>query len=294
MGKNLIFIGVIILTLFTAGCSANSGASDSNTERPGYSIIEKADLNDPILEEWYEKSYKEFGYHFTSDDKGNRYLVISAGERPTGGYGLVLNSVVEGTDKVTIVAELKYPQKGQMVTQVLTYPHLLIKANFGDKEIDADISNMEETRRNVTGSFTGRIDNDSVEIHPDYAVFTREGKRAFTLNEETRAWFDANSLEANTRLKFDVLKNSNGQLVITKVKASGDDVEEVIKGYFEGRIDSNFIEVTVNQKTQTFKLSEEFQKTFDPSLYDGNKEVAMLCLKDKTYKYVVLDMKPVK
>jgi hypothetical protein len=161
---------------------------------------------------------------------------------------------------------------------------------FGKKEIDAEITNVEEVHLNVTGSYLGIIDSNSVQINLDNTVFTEERIQAFSLTDTIKNWFDMNLLSENTRLKFDVLKNKNGQLFITKIKAFGDGVEEVITGYFEGQTDDGSIKVKIDGKTETFKLSDDF-KNFDITMYN-NKKVAMVCIKDETHHYLVMDMKP--
>lgn len=292
MKKTVLLISVLLLSLLFTGCSSNNNQAgpDNKAKKLSYDIIDKSGLSNSNLKDWYEKSYQEFGYHFTSDDKGNRYVLISAGEKPTGGYELILESVEEDEEKVTFVAKLESPNEDQMVTEALTYPHLLIKSYFGDKEIDAEMRNVDKAHMNITGLYIGRIDNNSVEIDIDNVGF-KEGIQAFRLNDETRNWFDKNNLETKTRIKFDVLKNKEGQLIITKVKASGDEVEDVIVGYFNGQIDNNFIEVEIDGEPREFKLSDDFKKSFNNSIYE-EKKVAMLCIKDKTYEYIVLDMKP--
>jgi hypothetical protein len=55
------------------------------------------------------------------------YLVVSAGEMPTGGYSLKIESVERYENKVVVTATLKAPPKGAFTTQVLTYPTQIIK-----------------------------------------------------------------------------------------------------------------------------------------------------------------------
>jgi len=286
----------ILLTLLISGCSSgDDSAPGSKANKLGYTVIDRSDLNNSILEDWYDRSFKEFGYHYTSDDKGYRYLLISAGARQSG-YELVIDKVTDTPGKVRFVAKLELPEEMQTEevpsgpTEPVTYPHLLIRY-YGKKEIDAQITNVEEVHRNVTGSYLGRIDNHSVEINLDNTVFTEERIQAFRLTDSTKNWFDMNALVENTRLKFDVLKNKNGQFLITKIKAFGDSVEEVIVGHFEGQTDNGSIKVRIDGKTETFKLSDEFQENFDITMFN-NKKVAMVCIKDAAHHYLVMDMKP--
>lgn len=61
---------------------------------------------------------------FTNEIKEGEvlYLIVSAGERPTGGYSLKIQSVERSESKIVVTATLKAPPSGSVTTQVLTYP----------------------------------------------------------------------------------------------------------------------------------------------------------------------------
>ena len=77
---------------------------------------------------WYQENYKKEGIHsFQLDDK--MYVLVGGGERPTGGYGIQVNEVkILGKSRIASVkATLHRPAPDMMVTQVITYPHVVIK-----------------------------------------------------------------------------------------------------------------------------------------------------------------------
>lgn len=55
------------------------------------------------------------------------YLVILAGERNTGGYHIVVDSVGDVEGKIEIVYHVEAPGQGQVVTMALTYPEKVIR-----------------------------------------------------------------------------------------------------------------------------------------------------------------------
>jgi len=64
-----------------------------------------------------------------TDVQKSNFVILNMGQKPTGGYGITVDSVEE-TDKEIIVKikELK-PEPGAMLMQVITYPYTVVKIN---------------------------------------------------------------------------------------------------------------------------------------------------------------------
>jgi hypothetical protein len=60
------------------------------------------------------------------------YVIISAGEYPTGGYVLEVLGVRQIAGQIEIDIELQTPSPDMMVIQVLTYPQLIVKLTKTD------------------------------------------------------------------------------------------------------------------------------------------------------------------
>ena len=56
------------------------------------------------------------------------------GEKPTGGYKIGVESVVETDKNIIITVKETIPEPNAMVTQVMTYPYCIVKIN-SKKEI---------------------------------------------------------------------------------------------------------------------------------------------------------------
>lgn len=78
------------------------------------------------LAEWYEANRKTQGIWFRIADN-KTYILICAGEKPTGGYSVQLDSVtMVSPGSVYVAARINSPDPDMFVTQVLTYPCMLI------------------------------------------------------------------------------------------------------------------------------------------------------------------------
>ena len=55
------------------------------------------------------------------------YILIFAGEKPTGGYFISVNSLDRKDNTLVITVEEKEPAPNEGVIQVLTYPSVIIK-----------------------------------------------------------------------------------------------------------------------------------------------------------------------
>lgn len=53
------------------------------------------------------------------------YILYALGERPTGGYGVDIRSIVERGDKLVVTVKETAPDPDSMVLQMITYPYVL-------------------------------------------------------------------------------------------------------------------------------------------------------------------------
>lgn len=90
--------------------------------------------DDNELHNWYEKNRKIEGIYFKVTDSGT-YVLVSAGEKPTGGYSIKIESAtMVSPGCLYITAKVISPSPDMIVTQALTYPSVLLK--FETKEIE--------------------------------------------------------------------------------------------------------------------------------------------------------------
>lgn len=111
-----------------------------------YEIVEKEVLEEnEELAKWYQNYHKKEGFHLISD-KQWQYVLIAAGEKPTGGYSITVDSITEVTPGTAYVhATLHSPGKEDMVTQALTYPSTLVRFHKGNiNKVQGDLSGVKQ------------------------------------------------------------------------------------------------------------------------------------------------------
>lgn len=86
------------------------------------------------------KKVRKSGGHTVVRANGKSYVVIGAGQRPTGGYRLVADQVKKtGAHQYTLLVRLQTPAPGAMKTQVITYPTLVVPLADGQAQVRVHI-----------------------------------------------------------------------------------------------------------------------------------------------------------
>ena len=126
-------------------------------EKPvSYDIVHQDEIiNSSILSNWQIKNFKTKGIYSVADG-GWTYVMVSAGQKPTGGYSLKLDGITEGSKGLLYFhTTLKAPGKDDMVTEVLTYPNIIVKIKKDDIEklqwdlIEKKTRTEEEDRKEI-------------------------------------------------------------------------------------------------------------------------------------------------
>jgi hypothetical protein len=141
-------------------------------ERPvEYKEINISELSDEDgLYSWVMENRRNTGFYHKAVNNTD-YILISAGEKSTGGYSLKIKSVtLVSPDRIYIVAELNEPSPGMPVTQAFTYPCKLIAVEGGGKLL-------------VDGIILGSSDGDAEEV-----VFETVSPEDIAADEELSSW----------------------------------------------------------------------------------------------------------
>lgn len=105
-------------------------------ERPiEFHVVNMESIRDnALLLNLYDKNHMTPSIYSLID--GNYiYVLVAAGEKPTGGYSIEIDSITEVTQGTAYIhATLNSPGEGSIVTQVLTYPSAMVKFEKGDIE----------------------------------------------------------------------------------------------------------------------------------------------------------------
>lgn len=156
--------------------SISTDNSDSQEIR--YTVIAKEDIaNIKLVKSWYNRYYTRAGIH-SFRYNGAMYVLVSAGSKPTGGYSIGINKVYyETSTKAYIDAFVKAPAPDMMVTQVETYPNVLIKID-GQKKL-----------RSVKGKLQ-ELTSDSLPVKVSYEELTYDQIKN---NDNLVKWYTENN-----------------------------------------------------------------------------------------------------
>jgi hypothetical protein len=225
--RKLLTIVVVLLAvpalLYTATTAYQAGRRTGG--EMAYQIIETntedfLKLNTGEFQEWYENNYTVEGVH--SFTRGNTtYILVSAGEKPTGGY-LVKNIVLlQDKDRIRVMAVLQAPSKDEMVTEAITFPHALVSISNDKREIvlgslDTEIrSELEE--KTDSGTYIRLVEPNLVEIRIS-GVPEQIPPRSFRLYEDVAENFNSLGLKEGDQILFNYSKNINNEDVITELE----------------------------------------------------------------------------
>ncbi|TCW37862.1 protease complex subunit PrcB family protein [Laceyella sacchari] len=70
------------------------------------------------------------------------HIIVSIGERPTGGYDVRVNRIIKQGSRIIVNATEIPPKEGMMVTQAFSYPQAVVKLqeNIGSAEVEVRLS----------------------------------------------------------------------------------------------------------------------------------------------------------
>ncbi|NSW89440.1 MAG: protease complex subunit PrcB family protein [Firmicutes bacterium] len=206
----------------------NDGNKEASYEKVEYETVEDIGTLPQDIQEKIEELKVKRGYtYFKIEDE--YVILISMGEKNTGGYSISIVSVedVEGT--VKIIVEETSPKKDDIVIQVITYPYAVIKVKGIEEKFEVvnekgekfEFISLDEDLKEYTGTYVGQIDGNSIEIFVDKNMDIDEAGKptAFRLEGEIKEYFDPESknfknFKTDEKVKFSFERNEHGQLIL--------------------------------------------------------------------------------
>ncbi len=122
-----------LLFLVAAGCGQDQlPAEPDNDEGVEVTLPDQLPAE---VEEWIEDSRQELAGQ-TYEFEGVLYLLVTYGERPTGGYDVEITDIALQDERVVVTAEFTEPAEDEIVTQALTYPYDLAMIEDPDLPVE--------------------------------------------------------------------------------------------------------------------------------------------------------------
>ncbi len=118
--KTYLLVMVALSLLLFSGCTDLPADPDNDV------IPDDQDLREEVLPEeikaWQEGSLTLF-LGQARVHNGKLYLLVTYGEKPTGGYSVEITDLVERDGRLEVTVNFTDPAEDEMVTEALTYPY---------------------------------------------------------------------------------------------------------------------------------------------------------------------------
>lgn len=132
--RKLLFCLVFIFSTFLVFTSCQIvNQDDEKVADLDFTVVEEREIPEGLKTKIEENKTTEF--KITYKDGEDLYIAVGYGERPTGGYSIAVNDLYLGENAIHITTTLIGPSKDETVTQVLTYPYIVVKTAFREEPV---------------------------------------------------------------------------------------------------------------------------------------------------------------
>ncbi len=131
--RKIILYGILCLvwaavvpgcTWFKGGGATKDLQEFANESGPGV-FYRQAELP-PAVQEWVENAARNLYLGQSRVFGDYRYILVTYGPKPTGGYAVQVTGVIAGPHAITVAVKFKDPLPGEIVTEAFTYPYDLV------------------------------------------------------------------------------------------------------------------------------------------------------------------------
>jgi len=127
-----ILCACLILILCLSGCGIEQ--ADSNKVKDiDFTVVEDSEVPEDLKLIIEEKQTDNFKITFTTDKY--LYIAIGYGEQSTNGYSIAVEELYLTSNAVYIKTNLIGPAKGDVVSDVKSYPYVVVKIESIDKNV---------------------------------------------------------------------------------------------------------------------------------------------------------------
>ncbi len=133
MNKRFLYI-LILLPLFAItfiGCSSEK--SIDKIKDIEFTVVEDKDIPKELKDIIEKKKQSEF--RLTYNNEQDMYLVRGYGAQSTSGYSIKVQELFLAEDAIYLSTELTGASQQDLVSQVVSYPYIVVKIEFMDKSV---------------------------------------------------------------------------------------------------------------------------------------------------------------
>ncbi len=128
----VLLLTIVITVLGLTGCKTED-TEIKKIKDLEFTVVEDADLPGELKEIIDEK--KEEPFKLSYSNKDYLYIVVGYGKQNSGGYSIAVDELYLTENAIYIDTNLIGPTQDDMVSQGVTYPYVVVKAEFRDERV---------------------------------------------------------------------------------------------------------------------------------------------------------------
>lgn len=130
--KKVPLIVLLLCTLMLWGCKTEK-TTPKKIKDLEFTIVDDEGVPDKLKKIIVEK--KQAPFKLSYSDEESLYLVVGYGEQPTGGFSITVDELYLTENAIFFGTTLLGPAKGEAVTEAFTYPYIVVKTEYMDKNV---------------------------------------------------------------------------------------------------------------------------------------------------------------
>lgn len=130
--KSVLILMISVIGLLAVGCKTED-TDIKKIKDLDFTVVEDADLPGELKEIIDEK--KENPFKLSYSNKDYLYIVVGYGKQNSGGYSISVDDLYLTSNAIYINTNLIGPSQDDYVTQGITYPYVVVKLEFIDKNV---------------------------------------------------------------------------------------------------------------------------------------------------------------
>ncbi len=133
--KRIIVALLIAVCVSVTGCGGGK-SSEETRSAVDFTVVDRDDIPEELMT--IIENQKKSEFQISSAVEGYTYIIVGYGEQPTGGYSIRVDEVSETDTYVDVKTTLMGPSAGEAVNKLATYPYIVIKIEYTDKNVVFD------------------------------------------------------------------------------------------------------------------------------------------------------------
>lgn len=130
MKKILFFLMAVVV--LSSGCTAKK-IDIINRQSLEFTVVDREQIPPELLSIINERKTEEFSMTYSLE--GYLYIAVGYGTKDTGGYSISVDELCETDTSIIIDTTLIGPKSGEPVNKMATYPYVVVKLEFRDKNV---------------------------------------------------------------------------------------------------------------------------------------------------------------